>query len=176
MGYDINNIKMIISDVDGVWTDGSIYIGIKNSEFKKFNVNDGAGVALLRQSGIMLALISGRESSATALRAEELKIEDVYNGTLNKIPPYEELKSKYNLTDSEVAYLGDDLIDIPVMQKVGVPIATQNASAACKNAAVHVTQSSGGQGAFREAVEWILSEQGRLEEVIQSLRNKVLGP
>ena len=176
MEYDINNIKMIISDVDGVWTDGSIYIGIKNSEFKKFNVNDGAGVALLRQSGIMLALISGRESSATALRAAELKIEDVYNGTLNKIPPYEELKSKYNLTDSEVAYLGDDLIDIPVMQKVGVPIATQNASTACKNVAVHVTQSSGGQGAFREAVEWILSEQGRLEEVIQSLRNKVLGP
>ena len=176
MGYDINNIKMIISDVDGVWTDGSIYIGIKNSEFKKFNVNDGAGVALLRQSGIKLALISGRESSATALRAAELKIEDVYNGTLNKIPPYEELKSKYNLTDSEVAYLGDDLIDIPVMQKVGVPIATQNASTACKNVAVHVTQSSGGQGAFREAVEWILSEQGRLEEVIQSLRNKVLGP
>ncbi len=176
MEYDINNIKMIISDVDGVWTDGSIYIGIKNSEFKKFNVNDGAGVALLRQSGIKLALISGRESSATALRAAELKIEDVYNGTLNKIPPYEELKSKYNLTDSEVAYLGDDLIDIPVMQKVGVPIATQNASDACKNAAVHVTQSSGGQGAFREAVEWILSEQGRLEEVIQSLRNKVLGP
>ncbi len=176
MEYDINNIKMIISDVDGVWTDGSIYIGIKNSEFKKFNVNDGAGVALLRQSGIKLALISGRESSATALRAAELKIEDVYNGTLNKIPPYEELKSKYNLTDSEVAYLGDDLIDIPVMQKVGVPIATQNASAACKNVAVHVTQSSGGQGAFREAVEWILSEQGRLEEVIQSLRNKVLGP
>ena len=176
MEYDINNIKMIISDVDGVWTDGSIYIGIKNSEFKKFNVNDGAGVALLRQSGIKLALISGRESSATALRAAELKIEDVYNGTLNKIPPYEELKSKYNLTDSEVAYLGDDLIDIPVMQKVGVPIATQNASTACKNVAVHVTQSSGGQGAFREAVEWILSEQGRLEEVIQSLRNKVLGP
>ena len=176
MGYDINNIKMIISDVDGVWTDGSIYIGIKNSEFKKFNVNDGAGVALLRQSGIMLALISGRKSIATALRAAELKIEDVYNGTLNKIPPYEELKLKYNLTDSEVAYLGDDLIDIPVMQKVGVPIATQNASAVCKNAAVHVTQSSGGQGAFREAVEWILSEQGRLEEVIQSLRNKVLGP
>ena len=176
MGYDINNIKMIISDVDGVWTDGSIYIGIKNSEFKKFNVNDGAGVALLRQSGIKLALISGRKSNATTLRAAELKIEDVYNGTLNKIPPYEELKSKYNLTDSEVAYLGDDLIDIPVMQKVSVPIATQNASAACKNAAVHVTQSSGGEGAFREAVEWILSEQGRLEEVIQSLRNKVLGP
>lgn len=108
MEYDIKKIKMIISDVDGVWTDGSIYVGIENSELKKFNVNDGAGVALLRQSGIKLALISGRKSNATALRASELRIDDVYNGTLNKIPPYEELKLKYDLTDSEIAYVGDD--------------------------------------------------------------------
>lgn len=176
MNTKIKKIKLIISDVDGVWTDGSIYVGIENSELKKFNVNDGAGVALLRQSGIKLALISGRKSNATALRASELRIDDVYNGTLNKIPPYEELKLKYDLTDSEIAYVGDDLIDIPVMQKVGVPIATQNASVPCKNAAVHVTKASGGEGAFREAVEWILAKQGRLEEVIEDLRNKVLSP
>ena len=141
MEYDIKKIKMIISDVDGVWTDGSIYVGIENSELKKFNVNDGAGVALLRQSGIKLALISGRKSNATALRASELRIDDVYNGTLNKIPPYEELKLKYDLTDSEIAYVGDDLIDIPVMQKVGVPIATQNASVPCKNLSlIHISE------------------------------------
>ena len=80
--YDINKIKMVISDIDGVWTDGSIYVGNKESEIKKFNVNDGAGVALLRQSGMNLALISGRKSNATALRASELKIEDVYNLSL----------------------------------------------------------------------------------------------
>ena len=121
MEYDINNIKMIISDVDGVWTDGSIYIGIKNSEFKKFNVNDGA-CYIARDSLVLAAPISRESTQRQSCRA---KIEDVYNGTPNKIPIYEELKSKYNLTDSEVAYLGDDLIDIPVMQKVGVPIATQ---------------------------------------------------
>ena len=141
---------------------------------KKFNVNDGAGVALLRVSGIMLALISGRKSVATELRAAELKIEDVYNGTLNKIIPYEELKLKYNLKDSEIAYVGDDLIDIPVMEKVAVPIATQNAVDLCKKASVHTTSKSGGDGAFREAVEWILTEQGRLEQVILELKNKVL--
>ena len=172
--YDINKIKMVISDIDGVWTDGSIYVGNKESEIKKFNVNDGAGVALLRQSGMNLALISGRKSNATALRASELKIEDVYNGILNKLIPYEELKSKYNLDDSEIAYIGDDLIDIPVMEKVAVPIATQNASGPCKSAAVHVTNKSGGEGAFREAVEWILIEQGRLEKVILDLKNQLL--
>ena len=174
MDYDINKIKMIISDIDGVWTDGSIYVGNKVSEIKKFNVNDGAGVALLRQSGMKLALISGRESNATALRASELKIQDLYNGTLNKIIPYEELKSKYDLDDSEIAYIGDDLIDIPVMQKVAVPIATQNASDSCKAVAVHITNKSGGDGAFREAVEWILSKQGRLEKVILELKDQLL--
>ena len=169
MDYNINSIKMIISDIDGVWTDGCVYIGNENYEMKKFNVNDGAGVALLRVSGIRLALISGRKSVATELRAA-----DVYNGTLNKMIPYEELKLKYNLKDSEIAYVGDDLIDIPVMEKVAVPIATQNAVDLCKKASVHTTSKSGGDGAFREAVEWILTEQGRLEQVILELKNKVL--
>ena len=84
--YDINKIKMIISDVDGVWTDGSIYKGKDNLELKKFSVSDGAAVALIRQAGMKLALISGRYSSATEERAAELKIEDVYNGTINKNP------------------------------------------------------------------------------------------
>ena len=84
-----------------------------------------------------------------------------------------ELKLKYNLKDSEIAYVGDDLIDIPVMEKVAVPIATQNAVDLCKKTSVHVTSKSGGEGAFREAVEWILSEQGRLNQVILDLKNKV---
>ena len=97
MDYDIQKVKMIISDVDGVWTDGSIYKGKDGIELKRFFVNDGAGVAIIRAAGLKLALISGRFSEATADRAAELKIEDVYNGTLNKIPPYEALKEKYNL-------------------------------------------------------------------------------
>jgi len=173
---DINKIKMIISDVDGVWTDGSIYKGFsstENIELKKFSVSDGAAVALIREAGLKVALISGRKSSATEARASELKIQDIYNGTLNKIPPYEELKSKYTLSDDEIAYVGDDLIDIPIMEKVAFPIATNNASTSCKKVATYITKKNGGDGAFREAVEWILSEQGRLDSVIESLQEKV---
>mgnify|MGYP000938758909 CR=1 FL=1 len=101
------------------------------------------------------------------------KIENLYNGTLNKIPPYEALKQQYNLTDDQIAYIGDDLIDIPVMELAGVPIATDNAVPATKEVAVYVTQNGGGYGAFREAVEWLLNEQGRLTEVIDLLRKKV---
>jgi len=173
MSYDISKVKMIISDVDGVWTDGAIYKGMDGIELKRFCVTDGAGVALVRAAGIKLALISGRKSEATTERAKELKIDDVYNGTLNKIPPYEALKEKYDITDDEIAYLGDDMIDIPVMELVGVPIATDNASDEAKAAAVFVTKKGGGYGAFREAVEWLLREQGRLTEVIDSLRKKV---
>ncbi len=97
MSYDIQKVKMIISDVDGVWTDGAIYKGKDGIELKRFCVTDGAGVAIVRAAEMELALISGRKSEATAERASELKIEDVYNGTLNKIPPYEALKAKYNL-------------------------------------------------------------------------------
>ena len=174
--YDINKIKMIISDVDGVWTDGSIYKGhssTSNIELKKFSISDGVAVVLMREAGMKLALISGRESSATEARASELKIEDVYNGTLNKIPPYEALKEKYKLSDDEIAYVGDDIIDIPVMERVAVPIATQNASPSCKDSAVHITKKSGGDGAFREAVEWILIKQDRLDSVINNLKQKV---
>ena len=173
---DINKIKMIISDVDGVWTDGSVYKGFsatENIELKKFSVSDGYAVALIKEAGLKIALISGRKSAATEARASELKIKDVYNGTLNKIPPYEELKTKYALFDEEIAYVGDDLIDIPIMEKVAFPIATNNASAPCKKVATYVTKKNGGDGAFREAVEWILLEQGRLDSVIKSLQEKV---
>ena len=123
----LKNIKLIISDVDGVLTDGSIYIGANSEEMKRFSVEDGAGVALAKVAGLKIALLSGRYSPATEIRGKELKIEDIYNGMLNKIPAYEELKQKYNLEDSEIAYIGDGLIDLPVMEKSGVPISVRNA-------------------------------------------------
>ena len=165
---------MLISDVDGVWTDGSVYKGPDSFELKKFSVFDGVGMAMARTADLKIALISGRFSPATESRAKELKIKDVYNGTLNKIPAYEELKKKYELDDSSIAYLGDDWIDIPVMNRVAVPIAVENASLEVKNIAIHITKTSGGNGAFREAVEWILIEQGRLEKGILDLKNQLL--
>ena len=165
---------MLISDVDGVWTDGSFYKGPDSFELKKFSVFDGVGMAMARTANLKIALISGRFSPATESRAKELKIKDVYNGTLNKIPAYEELKKKYELDDSSIAYLGDDWIDIPVMNRVAVPIAVANASLEVKNIAIHITKTSGGNGAFREAVEWIIDQQGRKEEIIEMMQKRLL--
>ncbi len=165
---------MIISDIDGVWTDGTFYKGTDGQEFKKFNVNDGVGVAMARAAGYKIALISGRFSSATKYRAKELKIEDVYNGGLNKIHAYEELKTKYNIVDSEIAYVGDDLIDIPVMEKVGVPIAVANAIQDVKGISIYTTKVAGGFGAFREAISWLINGQGRMEEVIELMKEKIM--
>lgn len=165
---------MLISDVDGVWTDGSFYKGPDSFELKKFSVFDGVGMAMARTANLRIALISGRYSPATESRAKELKIKDVYNGTLNKIPAYEELKKKYELDDSSIAYLGDDWIDIPVMNRVAVPIAVENASLEVKNIAIHITKTSGGNGAFREAVEWIIDQQGRKEEIIEMMQKRLL--
>ena len=165
---------MLISDVDGVWTDGSFYKGSDSFELKKFSVFDGVGMAMARTADLRIALISGRYSPATESRAKELKIKDVYNGNLNKIPAYEELKKKYELDDSSIAYLGDDWIDIPVMNRVAVPIAVENASLEVKNIAIHITKTSGGNGAFREAVEWIIDQQGRKEEIIEMMQKRLL--
>ena len=165
---------MIISDVDGVWTDGSFYKGTDGQEFKKFNVNDGVGVAMARAAGFKIALISGRYSPATEYRAKELNIEDVYNGGLNKIPAYEELKNKYNLIDSEIAYVGDDLIDISVMEKVGAPIAVSNAIINVKEISTYITKTAGGYGAFRESVSWIIDQQGRMSDVLKAMKERIL--
>ena len=174
MSIDIKKIKMLISDVDGVWTDGTFYKGTDGMELKRFTVLDGVGTAMARAADLKIALISGRYSPATEHRAKELKIEDVYNGSLNKIPAYVELKSKYNLDDSEIAYVGDDIIDIPVMKQVAVPIAVANASPEVKAIAVHTTMVSGGYGAFREAVAWIIDQQGRTATVLQLMKDRVL--
>ena len=171
---DYNNIKLIITDIDGVWTDGSIYRGTDNIELKKFSVFDGVGVAYARAADIKIAIISARYSPATEHRAKELNIEDVYNGGLNKLHAYNDLKEKYKLSDDQIAYLGDDMVDIPVMELVALPIAVANATPDIMELAKHVTKVKGGDGAFREAVEWIIDKQGRTEEVYIKMRDKVL--
>ena len=122
---EYKKISLIISDIDGVWTDGSIYKGNDNMEFKKFSVFDGVGVAYARAAELKIAIISARYSPATEFRAKELKIDDCYNGGLNKLHAYNDLKKKYSLSDDQIAYLGDDMVDLPVMELVGLPIAVQ---------------------------------------------------
>lgn len=171
---DYKKIKMIISDIDGVWTDGSIYRGTDNMEFKKFSVFDGVGVAYARAAELKIAIISARYSPATEFRAKELKIDDCYNGGLNKLHAYNDLKKKYSLSDDQIAYLGDDMVDLPVMESVGLPIAVANATPDIMQVAEHTTEVKGGEGAFREAVEWIIKKQNRTEEVKEAMIRRVL--
>ena len=167
-------ISLIITDVDGVLTDGSIYKGTDNMEFKKFSVFDGVGVAYARAADLKIAVISARYSPATEHRTKELGIKDVYNGGLNKLHAYNDLKKKYTLSDDQIAYVGDDMVDIPVMEIVGLPIAVANATPKIIKLAKHITKVKGGDGAFREAVEWIIHKQGRTEEMYKIMREKVL--
>jgi 3-deoxy-D-manno-octulosonate 8-phosphate phosphatase (KDO 8-P phosphatase) len=174
----VKKVKLIIADVDGVLTDGNIYKGGDNAfiniELKKFSVLDGAGVALAKLLDFHIAFISGRRSSATDMRANELNITDVYNGTLNKMKPYNELKLKYNLSDENCAFIGDDIIDISLMEKVAVPIAVSNAYHLVKEKAIYTTSLRGGDGAFREAVDWIAICQGRYKEGIHLMIDSLL--
>ena len=178
----VKKVKLIIADVDGVLTDGAIYKGgneityksFNNFELKKFSVLDGAGVALARLLDFHIAFISGRKSSATEIRANELNITDVYNGTLNKMTPYKDLKSKYSLNDEDIAFIGDDIIDLNLMENVGAPIAVANAYHLVKDIAIYTTRLPGGQGAFRETIDWIAMCQGRYEEGIQLMKDSLL--
>ena len=174
-----NKVKLVIADVDGVLTDGSIYKAIDPAtladiEFKNFSIVDGAGIALARLLDLRVAIISGRPSPATDARAKELKIEDVSNGSLNKMKPYEDLKSKYSLNDEDIAFIGDDIIDLKLMENVGAPIAVANAYHLIKDIAIYTTRVPGGQGAFREAIDWLAMCQGRYEEGIQLMKDSLL--
>ena len=166
-------MKAIFLDVDGILTDGSIYVGPENLELKRFTVEDGVGRALARQAQLHVALISGRWSEATTARAQQLKIEDVYQGYLNKLEPLEELLEKYDLSDEDVAYVGDGFVDLPVLERVGVGVSVPHAHALVKAAADYITQREGGQGVLFEVVEWILTHQGRFEEVLADLRTSI---
>ena len=167
------NIKLLISDVDGVLTDGSIYIGNDGIEYKQFNVLDGAGVAFARQAGLKLAVISGRYSPATTARMKELGIDDCFQGELDKMRPYNEIIKKYSLDNKEVGFIGDDLIDVSVMEKVGLSIGVKDAHPYVKDIAHFSTAKSGGEGAFREAIEIILKAKGIYDKTIKSIRDRL---
>lgn len=168
----LDKIKLIVSDVDGILTDGTMFIG-EGIELKQFTVEDGAGVAFSRLAGIPVALISGRYSKATEIRAKEMKIKHCHQGSLDKLTPFAEICEYYKVSPNEVAYIGDGLIDIPVMEKVEVSVTVPHAHPLVKEAAIHVTEKSGGQGVLREVVEWILQAQGRHGEVLENMRKNI---
>ena len=166
-------VRLIIFDVDGVLTDGGIYIGPEGELFKSFHARDGLGVTLARKAGLKTAIITGRTSPHVAHRAKELHIDSVYQGCMDKRAAYRELKEQYGLADEEVAYVGDDLIDLPVMLQCGFPAAVADASEETREAAAYVARHPGGHGAVRDVIEFILKAQGRWKDVIASFYDVV---
>ncbi len=149
-------IKMIVMDVDGVLTDGHIILGSEGEELKNFYVQDGQGIALALQKGLIIALVSGRKSKVVERRAKELRIKEVYQNISKKIEVYSRLLKKYGLKDEEIAYIGDDLGDISSLKKAGLALAPANGVEEVKGIVHYVTRASGGRGAVREAIDIIL--------------------
>tara|TARA_B100000029_G_scaffold481287_1_gene530225 strand:- start:175 stop:720 length:546 start_codon:yes stop_codon:yes gene_type:complete len=169
----IKNIKLIISDVDGVLTDGKIYISNDGSELKGFSVEDGAGSAYARLAKIPVAFISGRFSVSTSIRAKEMGVEHCYQGKLNKLDAYSELLSIYNVSDEEVAYIGDGLIDMPILLKVGFACTVPDAHKKVIEISDYITLKKGGDGAFRELVELILTHKGIYNEIYDKMHKTI---
>ncbi len=162
----MNEIKIVIIDVDGVLTDGKIILDANGNESKSFYVQDGTGITYLHRAGIKTAIISGRESRAVVHRAKELCIEDVYQGIHNKIEAYEKILKKHRIKDDETCYIGDDLIDLPILRRVGFSVAVPNAPLELKRSVSYVTSAPGGYGAIREVTEKILKSQGKWDMII----------
>ncbi len=159
-------IKLIVLDVDGVLTDGKITYDSNGNEIKSFNVKDGLGIKMARLSGIGTVIISGRNSAVTNLRAEELKIDYVFQGVNDKVKVFTDLIRKLNISIFDTAYIGDDLNDIKLLKEVGLSAAVGDAVSEVKNIADIVLKSRGGEGAVREFIEIILKRNGQWKDII----------
>ena len=164
-------IKLLGLDVDGVITNNAIYLGLVNDqrvEFKQFDIQDGLAMGLARRMGLQIAWVSGRYSDATTLRASELRIDEVIQDRgARKVPTMTEMLLRLGVGWDEVAFLGDDLADVPVLRRVGLPLAVANAVDEVKRIAAYTTQAAGGSGAVREAIEVLLRAQGRWEDAVR---------
>lgn len=168
-------VRLLVLDVDGVLTDGGLWIDGTGGEFKRFDVRDGLGIRLWIASGGLLAAISGRGGASTRLRLGELGVECVMGGVKDKVAAVEGLLASHRLEWSAVAMIGDDLPDLPVLRRCGLPIAVADGCGEVRSAASIVTARGGGHGAVREAIERILRSQGRWEEMIRTISERGAG-
>lgn len=159
-------IKAIITDVDGVLTDGGIIYDNDGKEYKRFNVKDGQIISHLKRAGILVGAITGRESDVVKFRCRELQFDFHFHGAKDKLKIYKEIKAKYNLEDEEIAYLGDDIIDIPILLTCGLGIVPSDAIAYLYDYANIITFSKGGGGVLREAADLILAAQGKMQNIL----------
>ncbi len=155
----LKKIKAVLLDVDGVLTDGAIIYGADGIELKIFDSQDGFGIVNAIKQGIRVGIITARKSEVVERRAADLGIVDLYQGSIDKLTPYEKVKRTYSLGDAEVAYIGDDLLDLPLLQRVGFSAAPANAVRDVKMKVDYVAKASGGHGAVREVMDVILKAQ-----------------
>jgi len=161
-------IRLVIFDVDGVLTAGILSYGINGIERKNFHVHDGQGMKLLLKSGVHIGIITTCHSDIIQRRMQDLGIQHVYRGITDKLPAYEDLKQKLQLTDQQIAYVGDDLPDLPMLNRVGFAITVANAPAIIQQHAHWTTKAKGGKGAAREVCDFIMHAQGTYQSIIDS--------
>jgi 3-deoxy-D-manno-octulosonate 8-phosphate phosphatase (KDO 8-P phosphatase) len=160
------NIRLLLLDVDGVLTDGRIIIDDRGVETKHFHVRDGQGISLLKRSGIEVGFITGRSSRVVRHRANDLRVALLFQGVQDKLRVYERIKKKRRLTDAQIAYVGDDIVDLPVLRRVGLAVMVGDGSAELKPFADYVTVARGGMGAVREVAELILKVQNKWTDLL----------
>ncbi len=169
----IRPIRLLLFDVDGVLTDGSIFMDESGRETKRFDVKDGAGIKMAQWCGLEVAILSGRESEVTSRRAAELEIKRVYQGALSKGPAFQAMLDETGLSASEVAYLGDDLLDLPCFARAGACACPSDAHPLLKREADYVCAMPGGRGAAREWIEIVLDVQGKLDGLVRKFKEGI---
>lgn len=157
-------VKLLITDIDGVMTDGRIVYSIYGDELKFFDVTDGFGISLLNRAGIKTVIITAKKSRIVKMRARDLKIAKAYAGFIDKLIPFNDVLKRFKIPPEEVCFIGDDLMDMPVLKRVGFAVSVPNAVAEVKAIVHHITTKTGGRGAVREICELILKSQGKWDE------------
>tara|TARA_B100000029_G_scaffold179934_1_gene177523 strand:- start:4708 stop:5247 length:540 start_codon:yes stop_codon:yes gene_type:complete len=170
----LSQIKIVVSDVDGILTDGTIIVS-KNQEFKAFHVEDALATSLLKLANIPVSFISARVSEATTARLDELKIKHYFQGYINKVSALDKIIDIYDINYGDVLYIGDGFVDIPVMERVGFSVSVPNAHAEVKELADFVTKKSGGEGVLVEIVKYILKSKGIYDNVFEKMRKDIYG-
>lgn len=161
-------IRLLILDIDGVLTNGLIYYSDTQHHIKGFHVHDGLGIRLLQNAGIPVAIISSKKSELAIKRLSELNIQHVYLGQEPKLPAYEDIKNKLQLRDEQIAYIGDDLPDLPVLTRVGLSITVPHAPAVMKEHVMMITKNQAGAGAVREICDWLLEAQDLMKAAVEA--------
>lgn len=157
-------VKLLITDIDGVMTDGRIIYSVYGDELKFFDVTDGFGISLLRRVGIKTVIITAKKSRIVKLRARDLKVAKAYAGFLDKRVPFNDVLKRFKIPAEEICFIGDDLIDIPILKQVGFAVSVPNGMEEVKSASHYTTVKSGGRGAVREICELILKSQDKWDE------------